>query len=115
MEDGAHNHDPASPPDTAFTAKAVRGQEGNYGADKASYVVNAGNDTFEVSIWIVEFFPERWETDDSTEDSLVVAEKLGSKSGQNLEIFWRSAQGKGRRNYITCTQNDTNGIDTKQV
>ena len=85
MEDSANHHNPASPPDTTFTAKAIRGQECNYGADKASYVVNARNDTFEVSIWIIEFFPERWQTDDSTEDSLIVAEKLGGESGQNLE------------------------------
>lgn len=85
MEDGANHHNPASPPYTAFTAKAVRGQESDYCADKASYVVDAGNDTFKVSIWIVEFFPERWKTDDSTEYSLVVAEKLGGEFGQKLK------------------------------
>lgn len=77
LEYGTDNHDPASPHDAALTAKAVRGEECDYGAEKTSDVIDASNDTLQISTWVVELLAERGKADDGSQDSLVISEELG--------------------------------------
>ena len=76
LEYGTDNHDPASPHDTAFAAKAIRGEECDDRAEKTSDVIDACNDALKISIWVVELFAERGEADDGSQDSLVISEEL---------------------------------------
>lgn len=74
LKDGADDHDPASPCDTALAAPSIRGQEGNDCSNETAHVVDSSNDALEVPIWIVEFISERRKADDSPQDSLVITE-----------------------------------------
>ena len=77
LQYGPDNHDPASPHDTAFAAKAVCSEECDYGAEKTSNVIDASNDTLQISTWVVELLAERGKADDGSQDSLVISEELG--------------------------------------
>ena len=77
LEYGPDDHDPASPHDTAFAAKAIRSEECGYGANKTSDVIDACNDALKISIWVVELLAERGKADDGSQDSLVISEELG--------------------------------------
>ena len=97
LEYGTHNHDPASPHDTAFAAEAICREEGDYGAEKTSDVIDACNDTLKISTWVVELLAERGKADDGSEDSLVISEELGrhrQTGTQDADIIFERKNGR---------------------
>ena len=76
LENGSNHHDPATPFDTAFATKAVGSHEGEDCSEETSNVVDSSNDTFHVSIRIIEFRSERGQADDGPQDTLIISEEL---------------------------------------
>ena len=66
LQDGSHNHDPASDMDAAFPSQAVSGKESNDSTNETANVVDGGDDAFEVWIWVVKVTTEGAEADDSS-------------------------------------------------
>ncbi len=64
LEYRAKNHDPASPLNTPFTAKAIGWQECNNGTNETTNVVDGGYDAFKPGTRVVEISSERWQTND---------------------------------------------------
>ena len=89
LQYGTDNHDPASPHDTAFAAKAVGSEKCDYGTEKTSDVIDASNDTLQISTWVVELLAERGKADDGSQDSLVISEELdGHRQTRHAKYRW---------------------------
>lgn len=80
LEDGADNHDPASPSDTTLTTPSIGRHESKKCAEEAAQIVERSDNAFEDGVWVVEFISEGWETDDGTQDTLIITEKLEQRT-----------------------------------
>ena len=76
LQDGTDNHDPAADSDAALTAKAIGCQESENGTDKTANVVDGGNNTFEVGIWVIKVPAEGLKADDRSQYALIIAKQL---------------------------------------
>ncbi len=77
LQDGPNNHDPAAPHDATFPTIFISCQKCYNCAYETAEVVDAGDDALELGAWIVETCAKRWQADDSTQNALIIAKKLG--------------------------------------
>lgn len=94
LKDGTDDHDPAANTDGPFAAKTIGSHEGEDGTDEAADVINAGNNSFLVAIWVVEVMAEGVEADDGSKHTLIIAKQL-QQLVSNMMIQLRRCIGVG--------------------
>ena len=80
LKNGADYHDPTSPCKATLAAPSIGCEKGKDGSKETAQIIDSSDYAIQVFVWIVELLSERWETDDGSQDSLIITKQLEKKS-----------------------------------